>query len=96
MINFKILVAHRKDVINMHGNHYTFWVEIIVSKCNGWIIIRFNNLTFMKNDGWLMSLYIGIIRQSFGCDNVLTVVSKILKIVRNDLKLLWLGRVSNF
>ena len=33
----------------------------------------------MKNDGWLMSLYVGIIRQSVGCDNVLTVVSKIKK-----------------
>ncbi len=39
----------------------------------------------MKNDGWLMSLYIGITRLSFGRDNVLTVVCKMLKIIQNDL-----------
>ena len=41
-----------------------------------------------------MSLY--IVRQSFRGDNVLTVVSDILKIVRNYFKLLRLERVTNF
>jgi len=43
-----------------------------------------------------MSLYMGIIRQSFIGDNVLTVVSKILKIVRNSFKLLWLEELLIF
>ncbi len=43
-----------------------------------------------------MSLYIGITRLSSGRDNVLTVVCKILKIIRNDFKLLWQKRASNF
>jgi hypothetical protein len=43
-----------------------------------------------------MSLYIGITRLSFGRNNVLTVVCKILKIIQNEFKLLWQKRASIF